>query len=290
MAKKILITGASSGFGRLATRTLLGQGHSVVASMRDPNGRNSSAAGELAAAGAQIVEIDVTDDAGVERGVKQAIGLAGGLDALVNNAGVGVLGLQEAFTPDDWQQLFAINVFGVQRMNRAVLPHLRGQRSGLLLHVSSLLGRVTIPFYGPYNASKWALEAMAENYRAELSAFGVDVCIIEPGGFPTDFIDRLMKPGDNARSATYGDFAGAPAASLADFEQVLASKKQQDPQLVADAIGRVIDLPAGQRPFRTVVDRLGMGDPIEGYNDHLAEVTSGIYQAFGIADMLTLKA
>ena len=108
-------------------------------------------------------EIDVTDEASVESGVASATKQAGGLDVVVNNAGVGVLGLQETFDVDDWKKLFDVNVFGVQRVNRAVLPHMRERGSGLIIFVSSLLGRMTIPFYGPYNASKWALEALAED-------------------------------------------------------------------------------------------------------------------------------
>ena len=289
MSQKILITGASSGFGKMAVQTLLAKDHTVVASMREPGGRNEAVANELASAGAHIVEIDVTTDSSVENGVNTAVEAAGGLDVLVNNAGIGVLGLQESYTPDDWRRLFEINVFGVQRMNRAVLPLFRKQRSGLLLHVSSLLGRMTLPFYGPYNASKWALEAMAENYRTELSAYGVDSCIVEPGGFPTSFMDRLMKPGDTSREVEYGDFAQAPAAALTNFEQALEANPQQNPQNVADAIANLIDTPAGQRSFRTVVDKMGMGDPIAGYNQHLDEVTSGIYGAFGMQEMLQLK-
>lgn len=290
MRQRILITGASSGFGKLTTQALLRGGHTVVASLRDANDRNQPVAEELSSAGAQVVEIDVTDDDSVNVGVQQAIELADGLDVLVNNAGIGVTGLQEAYTARDLQRLFDLNVFGVQRMNRAILPHFRQQHSGLLLHVSSLLGRITIPFYGPYNASKWALEALVENYRTELSAFGVDACLVEPGGFPTSFIDRLMKPSDVSREAEYGEMAQAPAAALANFEQTLAANPQQNPQLVADAITKLVETPAGQRPFRTVVDKLGMGNPIEGYNNHLAEITTGIYTAFGAADMLQLKA
>ena len=289
MTQRILITGANGGFGELATRALLESGHTVVASMRDLDGRNQSVAEAFRSAGAHTVDIDVTDDDSVTAGVAAAIGAAGGLDVLINNAGVGVMGLQENYTAEDMQRLFDINVFGVQRMNRAVLPLFRKQGSGLLMHVSSLLGRITIPFYGPYNASKWALEAMAENYRTELSAFGVDSCLVEPGGFPTSFVERLMKPSDTSRDADYGDFAGAPAAALAGFEEALAANPAQDPALVAEAITRLVDTPAGERPFRTVVDKMGMGDPIEAYNQHLADVTTGIYTAFGTADMLKLK-
>ncbi|MEM6513973.1 MAG: SDR family oxidoreductase [Pseudomonadota bacterium] len=289
MSQKILITGANGGFGELATRALVEAGHTVIGSMRDPEGRNRAAAESLRQAGAHVVDIDVTSDDSVAAGVAAAIEQAGGLDVLINNAGVGVMGLQENYTAGDMQKLFDINVFGVQRMNRAVLPLFRQQGSGLLMHVSSLLGRITIPFYGPYNASKWALEALAENYRTELSAFGVDACLIEPGGFPTTFIDRLMRPSDTSRDADYGDFAGAPAAALAGFEEALAANPAQDPALVAEAIVSVVATPAGERPFRTVVDKMGMGEPIDGYNQHLADVTKGIYTAFGTADMLTLK-
>ncbi len=289
MSQRILITGANGGFGELATRALLEAGHTVVASMRDLEGRNQTMADAFRSAGAHTVDIDVTSDESVTAGVAAAIETAGGLDVLVNNAGIGVMGLQENYTAGDMQRLFDINVFGVQRMNRAVLPLFRRQGSGLLLHVSSVLGRITIPFYGPYNASKWALEALAENYRTELSGFGVDSCLLEPGGFPTTFVDRLMRPSDTSRDADYGDFAAAPAAALEGFEEALAANPAQDPALVAQAIVDLVDTPAGERPFRTVVDKMGMGEPVEAYNQHLAEVTRGIYTAFGTADMLELK-
>ena len=181
MSKRVLITGASGGFGALTVKTLLNQGHQVAATMRNSTTKNADIANELKALGAHIVDMDVTSDESVNDAVAQSTQALGGLDVIVNNAGVGVLGIQENFTIDDFQRLFDINVFGVQRVNRAALPQLRSQGSGLLIHVSSLLGRMTLPFYGPYNASKWAVEALAENYRIELSGFGVDSCIVEPG-------------------------------------------------------------------------------------------------------------
>jgi len=289
MSKNILITGASSGFGKLTTQTLLKAGHTVVASMRGMADKNQSVAAELQSAGAHIVEIDVTSDDSVTKGVDAALEMAAGIDVVVNNAGMGVIGLQESFTPEDWQGLFDINVFGVQRVNRAVLPHMREKNSGLLVHITSILGRMVLPFYGPYNASKWAMEALAENYRVELSGFGIDVCIVEPGGFPTNFMDKLLKPGDPARDAGYGEFAQAPLALFTNFEKALAENPAQNPQNVADAMADLVDTPAGQRSFRTVVDKMGMGDPIAGYNEQLAQITAGIYNAFGMGDMLTLK-
>ncbi len=289
MSKTILITGASGGFGKLTTLTLLEKGHAVVASMRGIEGKNKSVAEELKTAGASIVEIDVTKNDSVNEGVATAIEMTDGLDIVINNAGVGVMGLQENFTPEDWQKIFHINVFGVQRVNRAVLPHMRAKNSGLLIHISSLLGRMAVPFYGPYNASKWALEALAETYRAELSNFGIQSCIVEPGGYPTTFMENLVKPTDSTRDSSYGDFAQAPIEFFNNFEKALGANPKQNPQDVADAISALIDTPAGDRPFRTVVDKMGMGEPIEGYNQQLQQITSGIYNAFGIGDLLKLR-
>ncbi len=289
MSLSVLITGAGSGFGKLTSLSLLKAGHRVFASMRAPEDRNKANADELRSAGAEIIEIDVTDENSVQSGIDRAIKISGGLDVVINNAGVGVIGIQENFTIADWQKLFDINLFGVQRVNRAVLPHMRKRKSGLIIYVTSLLGRMTIPFYGPYNASKWAMEAMAENYRSELSGLGIESCIIEPGGYPTDFMDRLIHPSDEARNAEYGDLAKAPIGFAEGFEKALADNPAQNPQDVADAVVHLISQNPGERAFRTVVDKMGMGSPLVGYNEQLEQITSGIYNAFGMGDMLKLN-
>ena len=289
MKKKILVTGANGGFGKLTVHSLLKAGHQVAAGVRNPDGRNKTAADEFTAAGAHIADIDVTDENSVQNGVQKVIDDLDGLDVVVNNAGVGVIGFLEHFTIEDFQRLFDINVYGVHRVNRAAIPHLRNQGGGLLIHVSSLLGRITIPFYSPYNASKWALEALAEGYRSELSAFGIESVIVEPGGYATSFMEALIKPSDKSRDESYGDYVNAPIQMFESFEGALASNPAQDPQHVADAIVDLVDRPSGQRPFRTVVDKMGMGDHIVGYNEHLEKVTQGIYSAFGMADMLNVK-
>ncbi len=285
----ILITGASSGFGALMVADLTKAGHKVVGTVRDPQGRNAEAAQALRALGAEIVEIDVTDDSSVHAGVRKAQDILGGVDALINNAGVGAHGLQENFSADDFHRLFDINVFGVQRMIRAVLPEMRERGSGLILNVSSLLGRVVLPFYGPYNATKWAVEALSENYRVELSQFGVDVAIIEPGGFPTGFFGNFIYPTSTDRDAGYGEMAAAPQAALDGFADFLNANPQQTPQLVADAVVSVVQTTPGLRPFRTEVDQVGMGDAIRPMNTQLAEVTEALFTNFGMADMLKLK-
>ncbi|MEM1260325.1 MAG: SDR family oxidoreductase [Bacteroidota bacterium] len=286
---KVIITGANGGFGALTVKTLLKQGHKVVATMRNPESKNKAVADELSTLGANIVNLDVTNDRSVNEGIKKAIELLDGLDVVVNNAGIGVLGIQEQFTVDDFKKLFDVNVFGVQRVNRAALPFLRKQGSGLLIHVSSLLGRITFPFYGPYNASKWAVEALAENYRIELSGFGVDSCLVEPGGYPTGFFDSLMQPSDRSQDESYGDMVHAPKQAFDSFEGALANNPAQNPQNVADTIAYLISAPAGSRPARTVVDKMGMGDHIDPYNNQLAQIHEGLFNAFGMGDMLKLK-
>jgi NAD(P)-dependent dehydrogenase (short-subunit alcohol dehydrogenase family) len=289
MSKKILITGASGGFGVLTVEKLLANGHKVAAGMRDINKRNKTTAEKLNALGAIIIELDVTKDDSVTDGVNSAIVQLGGLDVLMNNAGIGSAGMLEFFTTDDFKRLYEVNVFGVQRMNRAAVPYFRQQKSGLIVYTSSLLGRITLPFYGLYQTSKWALEALAENYRAELSTFGIENCIVEPGGFPTAFAENLMFPSDASQAENYGGFIHAPQKMGESFGNVLANNPQQDPQRVADAFADLIDMPYGEKPFRTTVDFIGMGDHVQKYNEHLAQVTTGLYTNFGIAGMLSVQ-
>ncbi len=289
MSYKVLITGAGGGFGYLTVKQLVENGFSVVATMRDIHGRNKEKKSELEKIGAKVVEMDVTNTQSVDKTIQSAISLVDGIDAVINNAGVGVIGLQETFTPEDFQKLFDINVFGVQRVNRAIIPHFRSKNNGTIIHISSLLGRITVPFYGPYNSSKWAVEALAENYRTELSEFGIESCIIEPGGYPTSFIDNLLRPSDKSRNAEIGKLADLPEQFLKNFESALASNPAQNPENVAKAIVDLLKIPKGQKPFRTIVDKMGMGNHIEGYNTQLAQITEGIYSAFGISHLLQIK-
>jgi NAD(P)-dependent dehydrogenase (short-subunit alcohol dehydrogenase family) len=289
VTKRIVMTGANGAFGALAAHELLRRGHQLVATMRDPNGRNTEAAAALRAAGATVVDIDVTNDDSVSAGIRSAMDALGGIDVLANVAGVGTHGLSEGFTPDQMLRLFDLNVVGVHRMMRAVLPAMRQQRSGLVINIASLLGRLSLPFYGPYSASKFALETLSDTYRVELSQFGVDVVLVEPGGFKTTWIDNLVRPADAATLSGYGTFADAPRQTLEAIEAMLATKPEQDPIKVAEAILALVETPAGQRPVRTVVDFLGMAEPVIAMNDMLADATAGVYRAFGMEGFLTLK-
>ncbi len=285
----ILITAASSGFGSLIVSELVNAGHRVAGSVRDPEGRNAEAAAKLRAQGIDVVEIDVTDEGSVLSGVAAANKALGHIDVLINNAGIGAHGLQENFSVADYQRLFDVNLFGVQRMIRAVAPQMRDRGNGLILNISSLLGRVVMPFYGPYNSTKWALEAMSENYRIELSQFGVDVAIVEPGGFPTEFFGNLVLPSSPDRNEGYGEMAHAPEHALAGFAEFLKANPQQNPQLVADATLKVVETAPGFRPFRTEVDTIGMADLVKPMNDQLSQGIETLFTNMGIDGMLKLN-
>ena len=173
----VLITGTSSGFGRLIAETLARKNFQVFATMRNVKGRNAAAAREIAelarreSLSLQTLELDVTDDLSVENAVSKVVLQCGRLDVLVNNAGYGIMDLAECVTMAQARRQFDTNFFGVLRMNRAVLPAMKRQGSGLLLHVSSGAGRLAIPGMGLYCASKFAMEALAETYRYELAFF-----------------------------------------------------------------------------------------------------------------------
>ena len=289
MNQKVLITGASGDFGKLTSLALAQKGYSVVGTMRSAGGKNEAVAQELQAAGVQIVELDVTNETSVNDGVQKAIELMGGLDVVINNAGVGSVGLQEAFTTEDMQKVFDVNVFGVQRVMRAVAPVLRNQGKGTVMSISSCIGRFSGPFYGTYSSSKWALEALAESYRNELSGFGIESVIVEPGGMPTAFMDSLLRPSDQERNATYGEMAQVPEMALKGFEEALAANPLQRPERVAEAIVDLLEKPYGEKPFRTVVDHMGMAEGVEAYNDLLHNVTKQIYSSFGSDAMLSMN-
>ncbi len=208
----VLITGASSGFGRLIAETLARRKFRVFATMRNASGRNAAAAREIAelakreSLSLQAVELDVTDDGSVERAVNEVTAKCGRIDVLVNNAGYGIMDLAESVTMAQAQRQFDTNFFGVLRMNRAVLPVMKRQGSGLLLHISSGAGRLAIPGMGLYCASKFALEALAEVYRYELASQGIDSVVIEPGAYATPAMGKLERGEDPGRK-----LAGQPA-------------------------------------------------------------------------------
>lgn len=286
MTQTVLITGVNSGFGYLTANTLSDNGYTVIGTMRDPQGRNASIANEFAAKGVMIVDIDVTDDESVTRGVQHAAEKTGTIDILINNAGVGTLGWQESFTIDDFKKVFDINVFGVQRLTRAVLPYMKKQQQGTLIQVSSILGKFVLPFLGSYNASKHAVEGLVENYRAELTQFGIQSLIVQPGGFGTDFGANLLKSSDTAVSQSYGEHANAPEQMWAGTEQSHDAEDAPNPQMVGDAILKLLETKPEERTFRTVVDGTGLNPVIGEINASTEKAMQTIYNAYGMDNLL----
>src|SRR5262245_39100176 len=190
--KVILVTGASSGFGALMARGLAGAGHTVYAGMRDMGGRNMDSAkaardyADQRGAALRPVEMDVSQQDSVDRAVASVIDEAGRIDVLIHNAGHMVLGPTEAFTPEQVSTVYDTNVVSTQRVNRAVLPHMRDRHDGLVIWVGSSSSRGgTPPYLGPYFAAKAAEDALAVSYAAELTRFGIETTIVVPGSFTT---------------------------------------------------------------------------------------------------------
>lgn len=267
----ILVTGTNSGFGRLITLTLARKGHAVFATMRDIGTRNAAAAAEFqalnAAEGLRIhpIEVDLGSDASVNGAVERIQREVGAIDAVVNNAGAGFIGLEETLTPDQLEDLYRVNVIAPHRVSRAVLPSMRARGKGLLIHISSGLGRLVFPFMAAYCSSKAALESLFDGYRYELAPLGIDSVLVQPGAFPTDFGSRIRMGGDADRAAGYGPVADGLNGLMAGMQAMLTGPQAQNPQDVADAVLALVEAPAGGRPDRVVVDKIS-GQGVEILN------------------------
>jgi NAD(P)-dependent dehydrogenase (short-subunit alcohol dehydrogenase family) len=262
--------------------------------MRDTAGRNSVHREGLESLAVkeklpiQVVEMDVTNDASVAAATEQILERAGRIDVVINNAGVAALGITEAYTLEKIQKLFDVNFFGVARVNRAVLPSMRRQGSGLLIHVSSAAGRAVVAYFGIYCASKFALEALADSYRFELAPLGVDSVIVEPGIHRTPILEAFQPPDDEIRAAEYGPGGDFTSRVKEVFDAANASPETPGPAEVAEAFLRLIEMPAGTRPFRTVPTP-AMAPLLEPYNAAAAEIRQIIAQVFNTPELTALK-
>ena len=285
MSKTILITGTSSGFGRDTAETLARAGHTVYASMRDISGANRPHADALRALGLAVVQLDVTDEASVELAVGTVLAKAGRIDVLINNAGIAAAGVSEAFTPDQVRALFDVNVFGLQRTLRAVLPAFRRQGDGLIVNVGSILGRVTFPFFGLYGASKYAVEALTDSYRYELSQFGVDVVLVQPSAYPTNMYSSVQQPADARRAEDYGAVGKIPAKMFETFMGIFQGKNAPNPHDVAEAIAKLVGQPKGSRPARIVVGQPFGADVV---NQQTAPVQAQVVEGLGLGHLAAI--
>ncbi len=293
MSEIILVTGASSGFGRMAAQALAHAGHTVYASMRDLAGRNAAQVQSVADYARQhsvdlrTIELDVTSQDSADAAIAKVIADAGRLDVIVHNAGHMAYGPAEAFLPEQYAQLYDTNVLGTQRVNRAALPHLRRQGKGLLVWVGSSSTRGgTPPYLAPYFAAKAAMDAVAVSYAAELARWGIETVIVVPGAFTkgTNHFAHAGAPADQARTAEY---AAGPTADITEVAlRGLAALEppDADPQAVAEAIVQVVGTPFGKRPFRVHIDPSDDGAAV--VNAVADRMRTELLQRIGLGDLL----
>lgn len=263
----VLLTGTSSGMGKITALTLARKGYKVFAGIRDARGRNAAAAAELKAAcierPIEIIEMDVTSDDSVASGIASLLARAGRIDVLVNCAGVMWTGVTEAFSSAQLQRILDTNLVGPFRVMKAVLPHMRTRRSGCLITITSTCGRTWPPGFGIYCASKSGMEALAEVLGYEVSGFGIDTVIIEPGPFQTNLQASQQPPEDQGVVAQYGEHGKFDERVGQAVWPVVAKAGVEvtNPQLVADLVVELIETPPGKRPIRTTVGLdFGTGD------------------------------
>jgi len=284
----VFITGSSSGFGLLITHTLIEKGFTVFATMRNLESKNAEQAQQLKefaegkSGKLHLLDLDVTEETSIDNAVKQALELEGKIDVLVNNAGIGVGGHTEASTVDQFRKVFEVNLFGIQAILRSVLPSMRENKSGLVVNISSIMGRIVIPFSGAYTSSKYALEGLIESYQYELIGTGVEMSIVEPGGFGTNFFANMMSPADEDRVATYGELAEIPDKMWGSMGEALQGDDAPDPQEVANAVVNLIEAPAGKRQLRVVVDPMMGGVAPKFINQTTGQIQTKLLENFGL--------
>jgi NAD(P)-dependent dehydrogenase (short-subunit alcohol dehydrogenase family) len=239
-AKTIVITGASSGIGKAAARLFLAKGWNVVATMRNPAAEKDL----IESARLKLVALDVQDPASPKVAVAQAIKAYGGIDVWLNNAGYGAFGPVEAGTREQIQRQYDVNVFGLIACVQAVAPHFRQRRAGVLINVSSIGGIMTVPGYGVYNSSKFAVEGLSEGLWYELGTFGIKVKVIEPGAIKTEFGGRSMDHWDISALPDYAGFMNKVKAARDKYVQ-----NSSTPELVAEVIYKAATDPSDRMRY-----------------------------------------
>lgn len=233
ITRTALVTGASSGIGEETARRLQGLGYTVYGAAR-----RTDRLEKLAADGVRPLAMDVTDDASMTAGIARIIEETGRIDVLVNNAGYGSYGAIEDVPIDEARRQFEVNLFGLGRLVQLVTPHMRGQKSGTIINISSMGGRLTTPLGGWYHATKYAVEALSDALRMELKPFGIDVVLVEPGGIRTEWAgiaaDHLE---ETAEGSAYSDQIRAVAGSMRN-ESV--QRRQSPPAVIANAAEKIV--------------------------------------------------
>lgn len=273
MDKVIVITGTSTGFGSLMVKTFAEEGNIVIATMRGLNGKNAEAGKKLAAINnVDVLDLDVSNDESVRAAINEVLNRYGRIDVLINNAAIQGSGLLEAYSLEQVQKIFNVNVFGVLRLYREVLPAMRLAKNGLIINITSNAGRFSPPFQVPYNASKFALEGITEGGYDELLSQGIETVVIEPGAFLTEIYSKEGTHADRPEIlAAYGEETIQQMTSFGEKLGAAMMKHQPDPIAIAQAALKLVNMPKGTRPLRTPVDPIADGVDQE-YNRVTTEI------------------
>lgn len=276
--KKIILTGSATGFGLLAVKSLAAKGHTVFATMRNVKGANAEAAANIRNwakehnADVRVVELDVVSDRSVKTAIEEiATATSGKIDVLINNAGIGFIGISESLTTEQTEQLFQVNTIGPDRVIKAVLPYMHAQKEGLIINVTSVQARNHMPLFTVYNATKAALDALSVGYFYELRSLGIDVAIIQPGAFPTtDIATKSLTAGNPAAESYYGTDMKWVKQGLAQV--FTPTPESPDPQEVADQMVSLVEASNGKRPLWSIVG----GGPAAAYFDQINQTTKTV--------------
>lgn len=231
MKKVALVTGASSGIGEASVRRLLAEGFEVYAAARRVEKMQP-----LAALGARVLPLDVCDDASMVSAIETILANTGRLDILLNNAGYGSYGALEDVPMSEARRQVEVNLFGLARLIQLVTPTMRAQRSGMILNVSSIGGKIHEPFGAWYHATKFAVEGLSDCLRMELAPFNVHVVVIEPGGIKTEWGGIA----EQSLLAASGNTAYAPEARRHAAMLAAAGEQSSDPMVIADVVIRAV--------------------------------------------------
>lgn len=283
MQKNILITGASSGFGKETAMLLARSGYQVFASLRNKDTKNKIFTEELQGIASkenlplEVIELDVTDTTSIEKAVQYIISKTGSIDVLINNAGYGGFGWTEGFTTEQIRQMFDVNFFGVLDLNKAVLPYMREKQDGLIIHISSILAKLPTIFMSGYNASKFAIDGYAESLNMETNQFGIQSIIVQPGFFNTGFAKNMFFNTDEKRLSEFGELANMPQQMAAGYEEILTMMPPVS--LVAENLLKLIETPKNERPLRTVVSAEPHNSLVHNLNVASANATLKLNEA-----------
>ncbi|MGQ7842834.1 SDR family oxidoreductase [Granulosicoccus sp. 3-233] len=285
--KTIVITGSSSGFGKMSAKQFADKGHKVYAAMRNADDKNLKTKNELQSYSENIVvvEMDVCSDESVNAAIAHIIEKESAIDVLINNAGIMHMGVTEAFSVEQAQQLMDTNFYGVIRSVQATAPHMRKAGKGLIINTTSVIGRVSWPFTGTYSASKAAVEAYSQSLKYELAPSGVEVILVEPGPSGTNLAGSFTPEAHTQVVAENPQLKEIIDNMIGSFDQVLQDP-ETDPQNVVDAYLKLVDMEHGTRPTRTAI---GLVNNVDKINEFFQPLQDQVISDFQLDFMLETK-